>query len=490
MSDLAVQTTSSVDGMSLLDRIVTEGRMALSDSQKPHARDLLAEFVDQVLTPGDTMAGDVVEAIKARIAAIDELVTSQLNHVMHNPEFQTLEASWRGLNYLVKKTETGTNLKLRLLNISRDEIQKDLEKAVEFDQSALFKKVYEDEYGTFGGMPYSALIGDYYFGRHPQDIALLEMISNVAAAAHAPFIAGASPLMFDMTSFTTIGEPRDIAKVFESTEMVKWRDFRKSEDSRYAALVLPRVLLRLPYGAATNPVAGVSFEEEVDGTDHSKYLWGNAVWALAERMTAAFAQFSWCTAIRGVEGGGKVEGLPTHTYHTADGEVVLKCPTEVAITDRREKELSDMGFISLVHCKNTGYAAFFGAQTANVPASYDTPEANSNARLSSVLTYMLAASRFAHYLKVMIRDKIGSFQDKTAIEGYLNRWLGNYILLMDDASQEGKSRFPLREGRVDVYEVAGRPGSYRATVYLRPHFQLEELTTSIRLVAELPASVA
>jgi type VI secretion system protein ImpC len=269
--------------------------------------------------------------------------------------------------------------------------------------------------------------------------------------------------------------------------MAKWRDFRRSEDSRYCSLVLPRVLLRLPYGAATNPVEGVAFEEEVSGTDHSRYLWGNAVWALAERMTAAFATYNWCTAIRGAEGGGKVEGLPTHTYRTADGEVVMKCPTEVAITDRREKELSDMGFISLVHCKNTSYAAFFGGQTCNLPIVYDTPEANANARLSSVLPYMLAASRFAHYLKVIIRDKIGSFQDKGSIETYLNRWLNGYVLLMDNAGQEAKASMPLREGRVDVYEVAGRPGSYRATVYLRPHFQLEELTASIRLVADLPA---
>jgi type VI secretion system protein ImpC len=485
MSETAL--TPADASVSLLDRIVSEGKLAITDSQKPHARDLLAEFVDQVLSTTGKVPGDVVEAIKARIVQIDQLISDQLNHVVHAPEFQALEASWRGLRHLVMKSETGTRLKIRLLNISRDEVQRDLESAVEFDQSALFKKIYEEEYGTFGGAPYSVLVGDFYFGRHPRDIALLEKISNVAAAAHTPFIGGASPLMFDMESFTTLGEPRDLAKIFDSTEMAKWRDFRRSEDSRYCSLVLPRVLLRLPYGAATNPVEGVAFEEEVSGTDHSRYLWGNAVWALAERMTAAFATYNWCTAIRGVEGGGKVEGLPTHTYRTADGEVVMKCPTEVAITDRREKELSDMGFISLVHCKNTSYAAFFGGQTCNLPIVYDTPEANANARLSSVLPYMLAASRFAHYLKVIIRDKIGSFQDKGSIETYLNRWLNGYVLLMDNAGQEAKASMPLREGRVDVYEVAGRPGSYRATVYLRPHFQLEELTASIRLVADLPA---
>lgn len=488
MSETAITPTNAA--ASLLDELFSEGKLAITDEQKSHARDLLSEFIDQVLSGTGKVPGDVVEAIKARIAQIDKLITEQLNHVMHAPEFQTLEASWRGLHHLVMKSETGTQLKIRLMNISRDEIQRDLDSAVEFDQSALFKKIYEEEYGTFGGAPFSVLIGDYYFGRHPRDIALLEKISNVAAAAHAPFIGGVSPLMFDMQSFTTIGEPRDLAKVFESTEMTKWRDFRKSEDSRYCSLVLPRILLRLPYGAATNPVEGVSYEEDVDGTDHSKYLWGNAVWALGERLTNAFAMYNWCSAIRGVEGGGKVEGLPTHTYRTADGEVVLKCPTEVAITDRREKELSDMGFISLVHCKNTSYAAFFGGQTCNLPVAYDTPQANANARLSAVLPYMLAASRFAHYLKVMMRDKVGSFQDKGSIEGYLNRWIARYVLLMDDAGQEAKARMPLREGRVDVYEVEGRPGSYRATVYLRPHFQLEELTASIRLVAELPAPSA
>jgi type VI secretion system protein ImpC len=488
MSETAITPANAA--ASLLDELFSEGKLAIMPDQRPHARDLLSEFVDQVLSGTGKVPGDVVEAIKARIKQIDKLITEQLNHVMHAPEFQALEASWRGLHHLVMKSETGPQLKIRLMNISRDEIQRDLDAAVEFDQSALFKKIYEEEYGTFGGAPFSALIGDYYFGRHPRDIALLEKISNVAAAAHAPFIGGVSPSMFDMQSFTTIGEPRDLAKIFESTEMTKWRDFRKSEDSRYCALVLPRILLRLPYGEATDPVEGVSYEEDVDGTDHSKYLWGNAVWALGERLTNAFSLYKWCSAIRGVEGGGRVEGLPTHTYRTADGEVVLKCPTEVAITDRREKELSDMGFISLVHCKNTSYAAFFGGQTCNQPIVYDTPEANANARLSSVLPYMLAASRFAHYLKVMMRDKIGSFQDAAAVQGFLNRWLAGYVLLMDGAGQAAKASMPLREGRVDVYEVAGRPGSYRATVYLRPHFQLEELTASIRLVAELPAPSA
>ncbi|MBY6266064.1 type VI secretion system contractile sheath large subunit [Azospirillum sp. 412522] len=485
---MSVESTASV---SLLDRMMVEGKMAREEGQRPYARDLLAEFVDQVVAEtGDAVALDVVEAINHRIAQIDELISLQLNEVLHHEDFQKLEATWRGLNYLVMNSETGTQLKIRVLNTSRKDLQKDLDSAVEFDQSALFKMVYEAEYGTLGGTPYSVLIGDYEFGRHPQDMSLIEKISNVAAAAHAPFIAAASPKMFDMDSFSELAGPRDLSKIFETAEMVKWRSFRASEDSRYVALVMPHTLLRLPYGPKTVPVEGVNFVEDVDGRDHSKYLWGNASWALGVRITESFAKYGWTAAIRGVEGGGRVSGLPTHTFKTDEGDVALKCPTEIAITDRREKELNDLGFISLVHCKNTDYAAFFGGQTANKPKVYNTNEANANARLSAMLPYMLVSSRFAHYLKVMLRDKIGSFMTRGNVQSYLNTWIGNYVLLDDDASQDMKARFPLREARVDVYEVPGRPGVYRANVFLRPHFQLEELSASIRLVAELPAPEA
>jgi type VI secretion system protein ImpC len=486
----AVEATSESGDLSVLDRIMQEGRMALDESQKAYARDLIGEFVDQVVGREDVMAGDVVEAINLRIAQIDELISAQLNEILHHPELQQLESTWRGLAYLVFNTETSSSLKLRVLNVSKKDLLKDLEKAVEFDQSALFKMVYEAEYGTFGGTPYGLLVGDYYFGRHPQDIALLEKISNVAAAAHAPFIAGTAPQMFDMESLTEIGQPRDLAKIFESAEMIKWRSFRNSEDSRYVALTLPHMLLRLPYGPDTKPVEGVNFVESVDGRDHSKYLWGNAAWALAQRITNAFAQYKWCAAIRGPEGGGRVDGLPTHTFKTDEGDIALKCPTEVAITDRREKELNDLGFITLVHCKNTDYAAFFGGQTCNLPKVYDTAEANANSRLSAILPYILSASRFAHYIKVLMRDKIGSFMTKDEVSAYLNRWMSNYVLLTDNASQSEKARYPLREGRVDVVDVPGKPGCYKATVFLRPHFQLEELSASIRLVADLPPPAA
>jgi type VI secretion system protein ImpC len=475
---------------SLLDSIIAKGKMARDESQKPRAKDLVGEFVHQILDEGMTVSSDTIAAIQIQIAKIDELLSKQLNEILHHPDFQKLEASWRGLHYFVMNTETSTRLKIRLLSATKGEVFKDLDTAIEFDQSVLFKKVYEEEYGTFGGFPFSLLIGDYEFGRHPQDMALLEKISGVAAAAHAPFIAAASARLFDMDAFTELGNPRDLSKLFESTELIKWRSFQESEDSRYVTLALPHILMRLPYGANTVPTEDFKLEEDVDGKDHSKYLWGNAAYALGQRITNAFALYGWCAAIRGVEGGGKVEGLPAHTFKTDEGDIALKCPTEIAITDRREKELDTLGFIALCHCKGTDYAAFFGGQTTQKPKLYDTDAANANARISARLPYLLAASRFAHYLKVICRDKIGSFQTKDTLALYLNRWISSYILGTDDAGQDLKAKFPLREARIDVFDVPGKPGAYRAVAFLRPHFQLEELTTSIRLVAELPPPAA
>jgi len=476
--------------LSLLDQIISKGKMARDESQKPRAKDLVGEFVTQILDEGMTVSRDTIVMIQTQIAKIDELLSKQLDEILHHPDFQKLEASWRGLHYFVMNTETSTRLKLRLLNATKNEIFKDLDQAIEFDQSQLFKKIYEEEYGTFGGYPFSLLIGDYEFGRHPQDIALLEKISGVAAAAHAPFIAGASPRLFDMDSFTELGNPRDLAKVFESTELIKWRSFQASEDSRYVTLVMPHILLRLPYGSNTVPLEDFKLEEDVDGKDHAKYLWGNAAYAMGQRITNAFALYGWCAAIRGVEGGGLVQGLPAHTFKTDEGDIALKCPTEIAITDRREKELDTLGFVALCHCKGTDYAAFFGGQTTQKPKTYDTNAANANARISARLPYLLAASRFAHYLKVICRDKIGSFQTKETLALYLNRWIGAYVLGTDDAGQDLKAQYPLREARIDVFDVPGKPGAFRAVAFLRPHFQLEELTASVRLVAELPPPAA
>jgi type VI secretion system protein ImpC len=469
--------------------ITSSGRIGRDEEQREQSRKQITTLVEEVMKGTVRVSKDIEATINARIADIDELLSRQLNEIMHAAEFQRLEASWRGLHYLVHQSETSTMLKIRVFNVSKTDLLKALERASEFDQSALFKKVYEEEYGMFGGAPFGALIGDYEFGRHPQDIALLDQISHVAAAAHAPFIAAVSPQLYNLESFTELTAPRDLAKIFDTVEYVKWKSFRESEDSRYVGLTLPHILLRLPYGPETVPVEAFNFKEDVDGKDHSKYLWGNAAYAFATRLTEAFAKYSWCAAIRGVEGGGLVEGLPTHTFMTDDGEVALKCPTEIAIADRREKELSDLGFIPLVHCKGTDYAAFFGAQSSQKAKKYDTDAANANARLSTQLQYILATSRFAHYLKAIMRDKIGSFMTRQNCQDYLNRWITNYVLLDDNASQSAKAQYPLREARIDVSEVRGKPGVYRAVAFLKPHFQLDELTVSLRLVAELPAPV-
>ena len=470
----------------LLDSIIAQGRLGRDANERARAKDLIGALVQELLDGSMVVAKDTEAMISARIAAIDEVLTRQLNEIMHHPEFQRLEATWRGLNYLVMNTETSTMLKLRVLNVSKDDLRKDLEKAVEFDQSALYKKVYEEEYGTFGGAPFSCLVGDYEFTRHPQDIGLLEKISGVAAAAHAPFLAAADARLFGLDSYTEIGGIRDLAKVFDTVEYAKWKSFRDSEDSRYVGLCAPHVLMRLPYGPETEPVEAFNFKEDVDGRDHGKYLWANAAWALGVRITDAFAKHQWTAAIRGVEGGGLVEGLPGHTFKTDDGDVALKCPTEIAITDRREKELSDLGFIPLVWQKGSDKAAFFATQSCQKAKKYDTDAANANARLSTQLQYIFAVSRFAHYLKAIMRDKIGSFMTAKNVQDYMNRWISNYVLLDDNAPQDRKAKFPLREARVDVVEVPGKPGVYRAVAFLRPHFQLDELTVSLRLVANLP----
>ena len=475
---------------SLLDQIIQGGNMVNEPSQTPYAKKMIGQFAAQILDQDMKFSPDkgVVAMINERIAEIDDMLTKQLNAIMHHPEYQALEASWLGLHDFVFGTETSSRLKIRLMSVSKKELLNDLETAVDYDMSVLFKKVYEEEYGTFGGHPYSMLIGDYYFGRHPQDVALLERISKVAAAAHAPFISAAAPALFDMKTFLDIGTPRDLSKIFDSAELISWKSFRESEDSRYVGLVLPRHVSRLPYGAMTVPVDQFSYEEDVDGKDHSKYLWGNSCYLLGLRITDAFAKHGWTTAIRGVEGGGKVESMTAHTFKTDEGDIALKCPTEVVITDRREKELNDLGFIAVVNSKGSNFAAFFGGQTVNKAKLYNKDNANANSQLSARLPYILAASRFAHYIKVMIRDKIGSFQTKDSIESYLNNWLADYICLNGAAPQATKARLPLSSARVDVSEVPGKPGVYQAVVFVRPHFQMEELTASIRMVAELPAS--
>ena len=472
---------------SLLDQIVEQGRFG-DPTARERGKGLIKEFVAQVLEGSMALGRDADQMISARVAQIDHLISLQLNEVLHNAQFQKLESTWRGLKYLLDQSETGSMLKIRILNASKKDLLRDLQRAPEFDQSAMFKKVYEEEYGLFGGEPFGALVGDYEFSKHPEDLELLEKVSQVAASAHAPFLSAASSELLNMTSFTALDQPRDIGKIFDSTEYAKWKGFRESEDSKYVALTCPRVLMRLPYGKDTAPVEGFNFEEGVDGTDHSKYLWGNAAYALASKMTQAFSTYGWCVAIRGVEGGGLVDGLPSHTFRTDEGDVALKCPTEIANTDRREKELADQGLVPLVHCKGTDKAAFFSIQSCNRPKLYDSDAATANARISAQLPYMMATCRFAHYLKAMMRDKIGGFMSRDDCFRFLNRWIGQYVTQDDKASQTDKAKFPLREARVDVEEVKGKPGVYRAIAYLRPHFQLDELNVSLRLVAELPAA--
>ena len=471
---------------SLLDQIVEQGRFGKEQVARERGRDMVKEFVAQVLEGEMKLSRDADATINSRIAQIDHLISLQLNEILHHPAFQKLEASWRGIKYMMGQSETSSMLKIRVLNVSKKELLRDLQRAPEFDQSVMFKKVYEDEFGIFGGEPFGALIGDYEFSKHPEDIELLEKVSQVAAGAHAPFLTAAAPELLNMDSFSQLGDPRDIGKIFDSTEFAKWKSFRASEDSRYVGLTMPRVLMRLPYGKDTKPVDEFSYEEGVDGTDHSKYLWGNAAYALGARLTTAFAHYGWCASIRGVEGGGLVEGLPTHTFRTDEGDVALKCPTEVAITDRREKELADQGLIPLVHCKGTDYAAFFSVQSANKPKKFDKAAANANARLSAQLPYILAVSRFAHYMKSIMRDKIGGFMSRGQCQTFLTQWIMQYVTDDDQASPAVKSKFPLREARIEVSEIPGKPGAYRAIAFLRPHFQLDELTVSLRLVADLP----
>jgi type VI secretion system protein ImpC len=485
------QMTPSVTGevteLGLLDQIVEQSKVAKSSTEHDRAKDIISELVSQVLQGTVVVSDNLAATIDARVAEIDQLISKQLSAVMHAPEFQKLEGSWTGLNYLVKNSSTSTSLKIKMMNVAKKDLIKDFQTALEFDQSSMFKKVYEEEFGTFGGAPFGALIGDFEISRQPSDMYFVEQMSHVAAAAHAPFISAASPELFGLETYSDLGKPRDLSKIFDTVEYAKWKSFRESEDSRYVGLTLPRFLGRLPYNPRDGAtVEGFNFVEDVDGTDHEKYLWCNAAYAFGTKLTKAFDDFGWCAAIRGVEGGGLVEDLPTHTFKTDEGDVALKCPTEIAITDRREKELSDLGFISLVHCKDTDYAAFFGAQSTQRAKKYDTDSANANSVLSAQLQYIFAVCRIAHYMKAMMRDKIGSFAAASNVEEFLNRWLTQYVLLDDNATQEQKAQFPLREASVQVSEVPGRPGVYRAVSFLRPHFQLDELSVSLRLVAELP----
>lgn len=482
-SGQAAGTVVTEGGISLLEQAIS----ATKQTERSRAEELLRTLTQEALKGTVQWTRNLTVTINDAIRAIDVAMSKQLGAIMHNERFQKLEGTWRGLNYLVMNSETGATLKIKVLNGTKREIYKDLDKAVEFDQSQTFKKLYENEFGTPGGEPYGALIGDYEFSNHPEDVEFLSHISAVAAAAFCPFISAASPKLFGLEGWTELAKPRDLEKTFESVEYAKWRSFRESDDARFVNLVMPRVLARLPYGQATKPVDAFGYEELPPGEpSHDNFCWMNAAFVMAQRLTDAYAQHGWCVAIRGAEGGGKVQNLPSYTFVGDDGDADMKCPTEIGITDRREAELSKLGMLPLCHYKNTDYAVFFGAQSAQKPKVYDQHAATANAAISARLPYIMATSRIAHFLKVMARDKIGSFMEANECEDWLNRWILNYVNGNADSGAELKAKYPLAEAKVQVKEIPGKPGSYQAVAWLRPWLQMEELTTSLRMVARIP----
>ncbi|SFU16271.1 type VI secretion system protein ImpC [Kosakonia arachidis] len=488
-SELAVGTVAEASfGDDFLNQIIDNTQAIRRESDRGRMKTQLNNFLAEVTAGTVIVSSDLIGSIEQRISAIDELLSSQVSLIIHAPEFQKKESSWLGLHKLVQTSVT-ENTQVRVLQCTKQELIKDFKSASDFDQSMLFKCVYESEYGTFGGTPFSSFLGDFEFDNTPQDINLLEQISHVAAAAHAPFLSAIAPGMLSMQNFSDLPRPRDLAKMFETTDYARWRSFRQNDDSRYIGLTLPRVLGRMPYGSKTIPAETFSFEEHINENESgSDYLWMNSAWELAGKIVESFEEYGWCASIRGVEGGGLVQSLPAYNYTSSSGERTLQCPTQVAISDRREKELSDLGFIPLVHCKGTDYAAFFAVQSANKPRLYNSDQANANARLSSQLPYILATSRFAHYLKSIVRDKVGSFMSRSECEEYLQKWIMQYVVASDNAGPETKARYPLREAQINVVEVPGFPGTYRAIAWLKPHFQLEGLSMSLRLVADLPSA--
>ena len=460
-----------------------------SDQARSAVEQAVQTLAQQALANTALVSGDSLRSIEAMIAALDAKLTEQINVIMHNEDFQRLESAWRGLHHLVNNTETDETLKIRVLNISKKDLGRTLKKfrGTAWDQSPVFKQLYEQEYGQFGGEPYGVLIGDYEFDHGPQDVQLLGDIAQVAAAAHAPFIAAAAPTVMGMDSWNELANPRDLTKIFGTPEYAAWRSLRESEDSRYIGLAMPRFLSRLPYGEKTAPVDEFHFEEDVEGADSSKFCWANAAYAMATNITRSFKLYGWCSNIRGIESGGAVEGLPAFTFPTDDGGVAMKCPTEIAISDRREAELAKNGFMPLIHKKNSDFAAFIGAQSLQKPQEYDDPAATANANLSARLPYLFASCRFAHYLKCMVRDKIGSTMGKDQLADWLTRWIAQYVG-PTNAPEDYKASHPLSEANVVLEANEENPGYYSAKFFLKPHYQLEGLTVSLRLVSRMPAA--
>lgn len=482
--------TATLDSHNEFNALLQKEFRPRTEQAKKAVENAVKTLAQQALENTVTVSEDAYRTIQDLIAEIDNKLSQQINKIIHHEEFQQIESAWHGLNYLVNNTETDEMLKIRFMSISKKELGRSLKryKGVGWDQSPLFKRIYEQEYGQFGGEPFGCLIGDYYFDHSPQDVELLGEMSKISAASHCPFITGASPNVMQMQSWQELGNPRDLVKIFQNTEYAAWRSLRESEDSRYIGLAMPRFLSRLPYGIKTNPVDEFNFEESIDSANHQNYTWANAAYAMAANINRSFKEYGWCTAIRGVESGGAVANLPCHTFPSDDGGVDMKCPTEIAISDRREAELASNGFMPLIHRKNSDFAAFIGAQSLQKPEKYYDPDATANAQLAARLPYLFACCRFAHYLKCIVRDKIGSFRERDEMELWLNNWIMNYV---DgdpaNSSQETKARKPLAAADVQVQEIEDSPGYYSAKFFLRPHYQLEGLTVSLRLVSKLPS---
>ena len=495
MADTQAQNEAQASGLALegneFESLLRQEFKPKTDEARSAVESAVRTLAEQALAQTTLIGSDVVKSIESIIAALDQKLTEQINLIMHHEDFQKLEGAWRGLHYLVNNTETDEMLKIRVMNISKNELGKTLKryKGTAWDQSPLFKRVYEEEYGQFGGEPFGCLVGDYHFDQSPPDVELLGEMAKVCAAAHSPFITGASPTIMQMDSWQELANPRDLTKIFTTPEYAAWRSLRESDDSKYIGLAMPRFLSRVPYGARTSPVEEFDFEEDTGAADHSKYTWANAAFAMAVNINRSFKEYGWCSRIRGIESGGAVQNLPVHSFPTDDGGVDMKCPTEIAISDRREAELAKNGFMPLVHKKNSDFAAFIGAQSLHKPAEYDDPDATANANLGARLPYLFATCRFAHYLKCIVRDKIGSFKERDDMQRWLQDWIMNYVDGDPSHSSEStKARRPLAAAEVIVEEVEGNPGFYSSKFFLRPHYQLEGLTVSLRLVSKLPSA--
>ena len=469
-----------------------EGAFNVAD--RPEARNQVQRAVqtlaEQLLRDSVVVSDDALATIKALVAEIDQKLSDQINLILHNERFQQLEGAWRGLHYLVNNSETDSQLQVRVLNISKKDVGRTLRsyKGASWDRSPLFKMIYENEYGVAGGTPYGCLVGDYSFDHSPGDVEILDQMSMISAAAHAPFISAAAPSLLNMSSWQELTNPSDIKNIFRTPSYAGWNSLRQSENAKYLGLTMPRFLARLPYGAKTEPVEEFAFEEDTAGGNHKSYVWANSAYAMAVNINRSFKENGWCSRIRGLESGGAVTGLPVHTFPNDDGGVDMKCPTEIAITYRREKELADSGMMPLLHQKNSDVAYFPAAQSLQRPTEYDLDDATANAKLAARLPYLFASCRFAHYLQKMVHAKVGGFATAAEMHTFLSEWIQQYVLANPAlVNEEERAKRPLAEAAVIVEADEADPGFYSAQFFLRPHFQLEGMDVKLSLVSRMPA---